>query len=520
MNERRRFGNRPQRSGPPRQDGNFPRRQNQRGGGPRGPGGFGNGGNGNSAGNGGNQGNSVSPAAPPMPEANGNVLYPLPSQQSQQNYGGGGGGGGKGQRKQRNGRPNRQRQDNRSSGSNGSSHQSNYRPENQSERQDGRLPQRNENGNGSNNNGSVAGSTIEGLLGVSDDRHDATLRDPAQPLRAAGTGPTIVVPRSLAADLRLRPGVLLKGTVRGRTLASVETVEGMAPEAFAAKVSLYESTALDPAPVLKLEHDKAELTTRVIDILTPIGFGQRGLIVAPPRTGKTILLQNIARGIHANYPKVELVLLLVDERPEEVTDMRRNVPGTVYASSNDNSIEKHIDLAQLVIERCKRRVELGDDVVILMDSLTRVGRAFNVGGPSGGRTMSGGLDNRALEIPKRLFGAARKIENGGSLTILATCLIDTGSRMDQIIFEEFKGTGNMELTLDRNLANSRIFPAIDIASSGTRKEEKLLTAQELAAARNVRRHLMNMSPAQAMKSLTEALSKHPTNKSLLDSIRT
>ena len=191
------------------------------------------------------------------------------------------------------------------------------------------------------------------------------------------------------------------------------------------------------------------------------------------------------------------------------------MPGHVFASSNDNTVEKHIDLAQLVIERCKRQVEFGADVIVLLDSLTRIGRTFNVGGPSGGRTMSGGLDNRALEIPKKLFGAARKIEHGGSLTIIATCLIDTGSRMDQVIFEEFKGTGNMELTLDRNLANQRIFPALDIAASGTRKEEKLLSEKQLAAARMMRRHLMNMPPAQAMKSLLEVMGKQKTNDALL-----
>jgi transcription termination factor Rho len=227
----------------------------------------------------------------------------------------------------------------------------------------------------------------------------------------------------------------------------------------------------------------------------------------------------MARGIHANYPNAHLVLLLVDERPEEVTDMKRNVPGTVYASSNDNTVEKHLDLAQIVIERCKRQVEYGADVVVLMDSLTRVGRAFNTGGPSGGRTMSGGLDNRALEIPKRLFGAARKLENGGSLTILATCLIDTGSRMDQVIFEEFKGTGNMELTLDRDLANQRIWPAMNIAQSGTRKEEKLLDAASMKAAHNIRRHLMGMPPAQAIKTLCDALSKHKTNQQLFNTMK-
>jgi transcription termination factor Rho len=357
----------------------------------------------------------------------------------------------------------------------------------------------------------------EGILSVTDDRQDGTLRDPAHPLRPAKGN--IVVPRAVIRDYHLRPGLLLKGTPSGRALNRIDSIEGRTPDEYMATLPLYEQTALDPEPVLKLEHDSAEMTTRIIDILTPVGFGQRGLIVAPPRTGKTILLQNMAKGIAANYPDTELVLLLVDERPEEVTDMRRNVPGTVYASSNDNTIEKHLDLAQIVIERCKRKVEFGKNVVVLMDSLTRVGRAFNVGGPSGGRTMSGGLDNRALEIPKKLFGAARKIENGGSLTILATCLIDTGSRMDQVIFEEFKGTGNMELTLDRNLANQRLYPAIDIASSGTRKEEKLLDAKQLASARNIRRHLMNMPPAGAIKSLVEALSKHKTNQSLFDSMR-
>jgi transcription termination factor Rho len=368
----------------------------------------------------------------------------------------------------------------------------------------------------------AAGATVEGLLSIRDENSDGVLRDPAYPLRPAPGG--CVVPRQTIRDLNLRPGLLVRGVPNGRSLTKIDAVENGPPEEFRAKIPLYELTALDPAPVLKLEHDPAEMTTRVMDILTPVGFGQRGLIVAPPRTGKTILLQNLAKGIHHNYPNVELVLLLVDERPEEVTDMRRNVPGTVYASSNDNTIEKHLDLAQLVIERCKRQVEMGKDVVVLMDSLTRVGRAFNVGGPSGGRTMSGGLDNRALEIPKKLFGAARKVEgpggtHGGSLTILATCLIDTGSRMDQVIFEEFKGTGNMELTLDRNLSNSRIYPAIDIAASGTRKEEKLLDAKQLLAARNIRRHLMNMPATQAMKSMLDALGKHKTNQAMFDTMR-
>lgn len=358
---------------------------------------------------------------------------------------------------------------------------------------------------------------LEGILYIADERHDGQLRDPEHPGRPLRGN--FVVPRNLIREFQLRPGLMLKGEQRGRAMGRLHSIEGLPPEDYAERAGLYDSTALDPQPGIRLEHDPNELTTRIMDVLTPVGFGQRGLIVAPPRSGKTILLQNIAKGIHANYPEVELILLLIDERPEEVTDMKRNVPGTVYASSNDNTIEKHLDLAQVVIERCKRKVEFGKDIVVLMDSLTRVGRAFNAGGPSGGRTMSGGLDNRALEIPKRLFGAARKIEHGGSLTILATCLIDTGSRMDQVIFEEFKGTGNMELTLDRNLANQRIYPALNITQSGTRKEEKLMDEKTLAAARKIRRHLIDMPPTQAMKHLIEALQKHKTNQSLYDSMR-
>ena len=360
-------------------------------------------------------------------------------------------------------------------------------------------------------------SSVEGILQVVDERQDGQLRDPAFPLRPAKGN--FLVARNVIRQMRLRPGLLLSGSPRGRMIDRIDSIEGRSPDEYTDKIALYDSTALDPQPMIKLEHNPAEPTTRIIDILCPIGFGQRGLIVAPPRTGKTILMQNIAKGIAHNYPNVQLVLLLIDERPEEVTDMKRNVPGTVYASSNDNTIEKHLDLAQLVIERCKRQVEFGADIIVLMDSLTRVGRAFNSGGPSGGRTMSGGLDNRALEIPKRLFGAARKVENGGSLTIIATCLIDTGSRMDQVIFEEFKGTGNMELTLDRNLANQRIYPALDIAQSGTRKEEKLLDPRNMAAAHNLRRHLVNMPPAQAMKNLLEVLGKHKTNQALFDSMK-
>lgn len=358
---------------------------------------------------------------------------------------------------------------------------------------------------------------LEGILHVASERSDGSLRDPLNPLRPLKGG--IVVPRNMIREQRLRPGLLLRGPQRGRTIGRIEAIEGKSVDEYAGHIDLYDGVALDPQPQIKLEHDPNELTTRIMDILTPVGFGQRGLLVAPPRTGKTILMQNIARGIAANYPNVQLWLLLIDERPEEVTDMRRNVPGTVFASSNDNTVDKHLDLAQLIIERAKRQVEYGADIVILMDSLTRLGRSFNVGGQSSGRTMSGGIDARALEIPKRLFGAARKLENGGSLTILATCLIDTGSQMDKVIFEEFKGTGNMELTLDRKLSDARIYPALNILQSGTRKEEKLIDAKCLQQCHNVRRHLVNMPPTQAMKALIEALQKHKTNQSLLDSMR-
>jgi transcription termination factor Rho len=344
---------------------------------------------------------------------------------------------------------------------------------------------------------------IEGLLQYTNEKSDGQIRDPKHPLRAVGGGEGFYVPRSLIRELNLRPGLMVKGLPRGKTVNRIDEVEGKPIDDYARSAggsSIYEAVALDPSPQIRLEHRPDEFTTRILDILCPIGFGSRGLIVAPPRVGKTILMQNIARGVHANYPEVELVLLLIDERPEEVTDMKRNVPGTVYASSNDNDIAKHLDLAQLVIERCKRRVEMGANIV-------------------GGKTLSGGLDSKALEVPKKIFGAARKIENGGSLTILATCLVDTGSKMDQVIFEEFKGTGNMEINLDRKLADQRIFPAINIAESGTRKEEKLLDEKTLAACRGIRRHLVSMPPHQAIRTLTEVMGKVKTNADLLANVR-
>ena len=356
-------------------------------------------------------------------------------------------------------------------------------------------------------------SVLAGVLYTPNDRADGTLRDPDTLLKKLPDAPAI--PRKVIDELRLRPGNLLQVTLRPNgKLRDVVLVEGMDPQAWVRTTPILEAVPLDPQPQIRLEHDPKELTSRIVDILCPIGFGQRGLIIAPPRVGKTVLMGNLARGIAANHPEAELYLLLIDERPEEVTDMTRNVPGHVYASSNDYDLRQHLDLASLACERFKRIAETGKNVVVLMDSLTRLGRAHNIGSNSG-RTLSGGIDSRALEVPKKIFGAARKIEDGGSLTIIATCLIDTNSRMDQVIFEEFKGTGNMDLTLDRRLSNDRIFPAINIPATGTRKEELLIPPEHMPAILNIRKHLANQHPAQAMKLLIEAIGRHPNNESFL-----
>jgi transcription termination factor Rho len=256
----------------------------------------------------------------------------------------------------------------------------------------------------------------------------------------------------------------------------------------------------------------------VVDLLTPIGLGQRGLLVAPPRTGKTVLLQQMAAGVAANFPDTYMMVLLIDERPEEVTEMRRTVHGEVVASSNDQNIASHVRIARLMIEKAKRMVEVGHDVVILLDSLTRLGRAFNAATRGGGRIMSGGLDVRALSEPKSIFGAARNCEEGGSLTIIASCLVDTGSRMDEVIFNEFKGTGNMEIMLSREMANRRLWPAIDLNSSGTRKEELLLSPAWLNASHRIRRSLLDQEPVRAMEMLLDQLGRYPTNEAFVQAL--
>ncbi|MSR42546.1 MAG: transcription termination factor Rho [Pedosphaera sp.] len=319
----------------------------------------------------------------------------------------------------------------------------------------------------------------------------------------------------------LREGCKVSGKLqpphRGNSpqMKEVLTVNDMPFEKFVQAVRFENLTTIDPIEKFNLETTPDVLETRIIDLVTPIGRGTRGIIVAPPRTGKTTILKQIANAVTTNHPDVYVMVLLIDERPEEVTDFQRSVKAEVVASSNDMDIETHVRLSRFMIERCRRLVECGQDVMVLLDSITRVARAYNSNHGGSGRTMTGGVDARALEIPRKMFAAARKIENGGSLTILSTALVDTGSRMDELIFQEFKGTGNMELVLDRKLSERRIFPAIDIPKSGTRKEEKLFPAKNLEAIRKLRRMMVDLNPIEAMETLTAALKKHKTNDELL-----
>ncbi len=352
------------------------------------------------------------------------------------------------------------------------------------------------------------------------------------------------LPLALGEQFNLRDGVELTVEVvekkprrrRGRgprkprpVVEHILSIEGMDPERFKERKTFDELTSIDPCPRLTLEYPGCPPACRLIDLFCPIGRGQRGLIVSPPKAGKTTLLKQIAEAVLRNHEDVTLFMLLVDERPEEVTDFRHSFtvgdhpwdPSRVHilASSNDHDVERHIAVSTICIERAKRMVEAGRHVVVLLDSLTRLGRAFNRSREhaSSGRTMSGGIDSKALEIPKRIFGAARNTEEGGSLTVLATCLVDTGSRGDQLIFEEFKGTGNMELVLDRKVAERRIFPAMDLASSGTRKEDLLLDERTLQTMTALRRRMMNMPPHQQMEQLLAAMERFGTNAQLVGS---
>ncbi|HXI12597.1 MAG TPA: transcription termination factor Rho [Thermoanaerobaculia bacterium] len=331
-----------------------------------------------------------------------------------------------------------------------------------------------------------------------------------------------VVPRSTIDKLLLSPGLHLSGTARrtnnGFELVGLEKIESMAVEEFReARRPFSELISIDPNQMFTLETDPDRLSTRVIDLLSPIGKGQRCLIVAPPKAGKTTLLKDIAHGVALNHPEVILMVLLVDERPEEVTDIRRSVKGEVIASSADETAENHIQIAEVVLERARRLVEMKKDVVILCDSITRMSRAYNNEQRGSGKILSGGIDARTMEKPRRFFGAARNAEDWGSLTIIATALVDTGSRMDEVIFQEFKGTGNTEIVLDRGLFERRIFPAINIAQTGTRKEEKLLPPTVLAKTHTLRRALAGTDPLNAMKMLLERLQKFPNNEAFLKS---
>ena len=327
----------------------------------------------------------------------------------------------------------------------------------------------------------------------------------------------------------LRKGDVVTGQVRqpreGETkqkfnaLITLETVNGMTPEEARNRVEFGKLTPLYPQERLRLETEPNVLTTRVIDLIAPIGKGQRGLIVSPPKAGKTMVLQSIANAITTNNPECHLMVVLVDERPEEVTDMQRSVKGEVIASTFDRPADDHTTIAELAIERAKRLVELGHDVVVLLDSITRLGRAYNIAAPASGRILSGGVDSAALYPPKKFFGAARNIEDGGSLTILATALVDTGSRMDEVIFEEFKGTGNMELILDRRMADKRIFPAVNVVASGTRKEEILMGSEELNIVWKLRRVLHALEPQAALELLLEKMKGTKSNVEFLMQIQ-
>jgi transcription termination factor Rho len=349
------------------------------------------------------------------------------------------------------------------------------------------------------------------------------LRDPAADCRP--TPGDVFVPAGMITRYGLRLGTLIEGLARkghqdGPQLVEIRAVDGCPPDDYARVPDFDSLTPINPESWLRLETGPEPLSTRVIDLLVPVGKGQRGLIVAPPRTGKTVLLEQIGQAVAANHPEVALLVLLVDERPEEVTDMRRKIPGQVFASSLDQDVASHVRLSRLVVERCKRLAERGQAVLLLVDSLTRMARAFNKSISNSGRTMSGGLDIKALDVPKKLFATARAFEEGGSLTILATALVETGSRMDELIFEEFKGTGNLELVLDRRLADQRVWPAIDIARSGTRREEKLLPPANLQAANLLRRTVSSMNPVDAMQRLTAQLAKSRSNRQFIEVIAT
>lgn len=345
------------------------------------------------------------------------------------------------------------------------------------------------------------------------------LRDPARSFRP-GSG-DVFVPLALVRRYGLVDGAAVEGHAkkgrRGPELSGIGSICGISPESFSKRPRYSDLVAVNPDERFDLAASGDE-SMRIVDMVAPVGKGTRGLIVSPPKAGKTVLLEKIARAVRASEPGTRIIVLLINERPEEVTMFRRAVDAEVLASSSDQGVREHIELAEMTLAHVRVDLECGRDVVVLVDSITRMGRAFNQKGTGRGRTLSGGLDARALEVPRRFFGLARNIENGGSVTIVATALVDTGSRMDQLIFEEFKGTGNSEIVLDRSLADERIFPAIDLAASGTRREEQLHPPEDIRRIAMLRRALAGRSPREAMTSLLRLIEKYPTNEELLQSI--
>lgn len=361
----------------------------------------------------------------------------------------------------------------------------------------------------------------QGVLQLAEQGH-GFLRSPQQDFRIESDD--VIVPRALIRELALVDGADLVGRAiesengRAPVLAEVASINGLDAEGWSERTPFKDLVADSPRERLRLEADPADLSTRVVDLVAPIGKGQRCLIVAPPKAGKTVLLQRIAASLTANHPEVHLIVLLVDERPEEVTDMRRSVQGEVVASSSDETAANHVRAAEVVLERAKCMVEAGRDVVVLLDSITRLARAYNNQQRGSGRVLSGGIDARTMEKPRRFFGAARNVEGGGSLTVIGTALVDTGSRMDEVIFQEFKGTGNTEIVMDRRMFEMRIFPAIDIAQTGTRREEVLLNEFEYERISLLRRALSSLRAPEAMRMLTERLGKHPNNEAFLKTL--
>jgi len=361
---------------------------------------------------------------------------------------------------------------------------------------------------------------VEGVLDTDVKGPNAFLRQIKRNLLPAADDPEL--PKNLVQKLKLRPGqyICAQALAKGnkRAIQRIDMVEGFPLEQAVRLPHFQDLTSIDPLEQLRLEHSHKEMVTRVLDLIAPLGKGQRALIVAPPKTGKTIMLQRIAQALLINHPETHIMVVLVDERPEEVTDMRRSIQAEVLASSSDRHAADHLKVAELALDRARRMVESGKDVVVLLDSITRLARAFNKEVDSSGRTLTGGVDSRALERPKRIFGAARATEEAGTLTIIGTAIIDTGSRMDEVIFEEFKGTGNLEITLDRLLAEKRIWPAVNIAQSGTRKEEKLLSFKEYEKIKKLRQMLFQVKPVEAMEALIKRLSRYTYNDEFLEEL--